>query len=146
MAQPFAELSSSRYEQVLALGQAMLQASVNQNTRLMWRYYAELQQLCEAEDAAGNQHPFFYQALANFTTDHRIALSFYAKALIYAEYLNLPDYIASIQRDMAEYYQDLGEWQLASHMAFKAQQTASQLDDLNLRREISQLQLQLSQR
>lgn len=141
---PFAELNSSRYEQVLELGKAILHASIAQNTRLMWAHYQQLQQLCAAEDAAGNQHPFFYQALANFTTDHRIALSFYAKALIYAEYLELPEYVASIQRDMAEYYQGLAEYQLARHMARKAQQSASQLPDLELRREISQLLLELS--
>jgi hypothetical protein len=114
---------------VLDLTGALVHASEHADTRAKWRLYGELRDYCEAEAAAGRDHPFLWETLAD------------RRALPLAEQMEASEYEASIRLELAHRHLELDEHAIACAYALAADEQARELDDLDLRRAISQFLL-----
>jgi hypothetical protein len=135
------KLPDDMHGTVLDLAAALVHASEHADTRAKWRLYGELRDYCEAEAAAGRDHPFLWETLADFTTDDRVAIGFYRCALALAEQMEASEYEASIRLELAHRHLELDEHAIACAYALAADEQARELDDLDLRRAISQFLL-----
>ncbi len=115
------------------------------NTRSQWAYYEILRKLCEKHEGSSCDHPFQWETLADFTTDDEVSLGLYEKALRKAEKLELNEYSASIRLAMAERYFELGINAKALSSVSEADAVARTTGNLDLRREISEFMLRLSE-
>lgn len=134
-------LSDDMHGTVADLAGALVHASERADTLAKWRIYGELRDYCEAEAAAGREHPFLWETLADFTTDDRVAIAFYSRALAQAEQMRASEYQASIRLELARRHLELDEHAIACAYALAADEKAMELDDLDLRRAISQFLL-----
>lgn len=112
-------------------------------TQSYWHLYEKLRVVCENNADSKSDHPFQWETLADFTLDDVAALEIYAKALEIAENLGLKQYSASIQLAMAERYLQLGKPDYALKFAHSANEAAKSTKDLGLRKEISELLLEI---
>lgn len=103
--------------------------------------YDELRRYCESLAAAGRDHPFLWETLADFTGDDRLAIALYLRALPLATAAGAASYAASICLALAERHSNLDELDAARDYALRADAFARTTDDLPLRREISQFLL-----
>jgi hypothetical protein len=126
------------HERVLGLTTAMLNAWSPDDAEARLRLYAELRDYCESTAAAGRDHPFLWETLADFTDDDRTAIDFYLRALPLATAAGATEYEASICLALAERHSNIGEASLAYDYARQANELAVRTDDMDLRREISQ--------
>lgn len=131
------------YDQVHHLSLAIVNASLENDTRYEWECYQQLKQLCEQYENMVDDHPLQWEALADFTTNHLQALILYRKALNIAEKLELTDYCVSIYFSMAQMYKNIGDVSSSFECANKADHLAKNISDLELKKEISQFLLQL---
>jgi len=104
-----------------------------------------LNDYCESIAAAGRDHPFLWETLADFTGDDRTAIALYLRALPLATAAGADDYAASICLALAERCSNLDEIDAARDYAVQADQFARSTDDLPLRRLISQFLLDHAQ-
>ena len=111
------------------------------DTRTRGHLYAELRDYCESVAAAGRDHPFLWETLADFTVDDRISIEIYLRALPLATAAGATEYAASICFALAERHSNIGEASVAYDYAVQANELAIRTDDLDLRREISQFLL-----
>ena len=102
-----------------------------------WACYNELREYCEHQSAAGYDHPFLWETLADFTPDDDVAIPLYLHALDGASASELVDYRVSIRFALAERHKNKGDCLLARELAIAADVEATQIDDLELRRKIS---------
>jgi hypothetical protein len=135
------KLHEDVHGRVLDLASALVNASERADTRARWQLYGELRDYCEAEAEAGREHPFLWETLADFTTDDRIAIDFYLRSLASAQRMAAREYEASISLELARRHLELGEHGIACEYALAANERGRELDDLDLRREISQFLL-----
>jgi len=126
------------HERVLGLTIDMVNSD---DTRANWSLYGELRDYCDSVAAAGRDHPFLWETLADFTTDDRTSINIYLRALTLATAVSATEYEASICLALAERHSNLGEVSLAYDYATQANELAMQTDDLDLRRDISQFLL-----
>jgi hypothetical protein len=129
------------YFRVLDLATSLVNSSESLDQRTYWTLYNELRELCETEAAAGRPHPFLFETLADFTDDDRIAVELYRKGLEHAAQPDTAAYRASLQFAIAERYKSLGDRSLAYEWALRADEVARNLDDLDLRKQISEFLL-----
>lgn len=129
------------YFRVLDLATSLVNSSESFDRKTHWSQYNDLREICETETALGRAHPFLFETLADFTDDHQIAIGLYRKGLEVATEPEAVAYRASIQFAMAERYKDMGDAQLAYEYALRANEAAKALDDLELRKEISEFLL-----
>lgn len=129
------------YGRVLDLATSLTDASGAGDTKFYWSLYGELREFCEGASESGRDHPFLWETLADFTTDDCAAIPLYVKALAIASDPGAASYRASIQLAMAERYKDMGDAALARKFAVAANEEAKALDDLELRRDISEFLL-----
>lgn len=134
------------HDHVLGLAVELVDASANGATREHWRHYEQLRHYCEAQAESGRDHPFLWETLADFTTDDRIAIELYVRALGLARLHEAHGYEASIHIALAQRHADRGSTAIAMDHAWQADELARQLDDLELRRSISQFLLDHSGR
>ncbi|MDC7826474.1 hypothetical protein PQS90_15075 [Pseudomonas sp. BLCC-B13] len=134
------------YDPINELVIEIVNASEADDKKTQWVAYQALKALCESSEERGNHHPFQWETLGDFTHDKLLALSFYEKALSYANALALDEYIASICLAMAEANIALGNISAAESLATQANEAAIKTDDLELRRSISELLLETSSR
>ncbi len=129
------------YDEVHELALSLVNSQ--DQTKSYWQLYEKLREVCENHAGSKSNHPFQWETLADFTIDNLAALEIYAKALEIAENLDLKQYSASIQLAMAERYLQLGNVEHAFKFASSANETAKSTNDLDLRREISELLLEV---
>jgi tetratricopeptide (TPR) repeat protein len=134
------ELHETVHEIVLEI----VNASEIDDKRTEWAAYQKLVTICEDSEKDGRNHPFQWETLGDFTHDKVLAVKFYEKALAYAHAAEFHEYISSINLAMAEAFIDLGNIDKARHLAIQANESAEKIDDLELRKSISELLLQLS--
>lgn len=134
------------YYRVLDLATSLVNATESFDKRTYWERYNELREIVEGEVSSGRPHPFLYETLGDFTDDDRIALDLYQRGLDYAKDPDAGPYRASIQLAMAERYKSMGDASLAREYASRANEAAKVLDDLDLRRQISEFLLNESER
>jgi hypothetical protein len=130
------------HDEVLELSIDIVDASGVGDTKAEWNAYQKLLSLCEKNESGDLNHPFQWEALADFTSDSSASIAIYNKALIYAEQLMLIDYIASIKLAIAEVHLEAGNHDQAINMARDANESAKLTTDLELRKEISEFLLQ----
>ena len=99
-----------------------------------------LKDYCERKRADGFDHPFLWETIADFTTDDKIAIDLYLHALEVKCDDNAP-YLASISLALAKRYCAVGNKYEALRFGTEANDVAKKLDDLDLRREISEFLL-----
>jgi len=134
-------MDSKIYEEVKDLAIKLVNASEVDDTQEYWSLYNQLEEICSKNENGENNHPFQWETLGDFTSDNTAALEIYKKSLALAEELKLNEYIASVTFAMAERYGELGENKMAIQTARQANKVAENLDDLELRREISEFLL-----
>jgi len=130
------------FERVFDLATKLTDASATDDTKTYWQLYNELRDFCEEEISSGRNHPFLLESLADFTTDDRASISLYLKALEAAARAGAKDYEASIGLAVAERYRAIGDGPRAYKFALEANEKAKQLDDLDLRKDISEFLLE----
>ena len=135
------EIPDDVHERILGITAEIVNASDSGNTRVSWGLYGELREYCDSVAAAGKDHPFLWETLADFTTDDRSSIDIYQRALALAHDLDATEYQASICLALAERHFNLGELSVAYDHAARANDLASRTDDLDLRRGISQFLL-----
>lgn len=129
------------YNDVLALSQSIVEASGVSDQKAHWSAYNALRELCLRLEGGEMDHPLQWEALADFTTGDEQAIPIYGKALELASLLQLPEYEASILLAMAERLRDMGEIIESRERVARAEQIAANLDDVELRREISEFRV-----
>ena len=126
------------HERVFGLTSDLLNIWEPDDTRARWRLYGELSDYCESVAAAGRDHPFLWETLADFTTDDRAAIGIYHRALLLTTTSGATEYEASICFALAERHSNLGETSVAYDYAIQANELAVHTDDLDLRKQISE--------
>jgi hypothetical protein len=129
------------YYRVLDIATSLVNSSESFDRKEQWAQYNELREICETEAASGRAHPFLFETLADFTDDPQMAISLYSKGLEVASQGEATAYRASINFALAERFRDIGDAKLAYEHALRADEEAKHLDDLDLRRKISQFLL-----
>lgn len=129
------------YDDILFLASNLVDSQ--DRTERYWLAYEELQKICERNAGLKNDHPFQWETLADFTPDDVAALKIYATALQLAEAKKLTEYSASIQLAMAERHLQLEELECAFKFANAANESAMNTSDLELRKQISEVLLQI---
>ncbi|WP_267225112.1 hypothetical protein [Dyella silvae] len=132
------ELKTEIWERVRAF--ALSLASEDQPERYRLNYNA-LKDYCEAQSAAGDDHPFLWESLADFTLDDDAAIALYLRALSLAAGDEGREYRVSIRFALAHRYKHKGETALARQYAIEADDEARETDDRELRRRISRFLL-----
>jgi hypothetical protein len=135
------KIPDDMYETVFGLATELVNASEAADKKSHWRLYTELREYCEPESRSGREHPFLWETLGDFTTDDQTAIDLYMKALERARSAGYQDYEASILFALAERYSAIGDGALAYKYALEANEKAEVLDDLDLRRSISEFLL-----
>ncbi len=133
------------HARVVALTDAILDACEDPENDTATALYAQLHAYCDAVAAAGRDHPFLWETLADFTADDRTAIAHYNRALALASAAQASSYEASIGLALAERYSNLGDVAAARQHALQADAVAQHSDDLPLRKAISQFLLDHSQ-
>ena len=136
------KIPDDMYERVFGFATGLTNASEAGDTKTYWQLYSEFAVYCEAE--AARDHPFLWETLADFTTDDQASVALYVKALASAKRLSATEYEASILFALAERYNDIGNKALSYRYALEANDKAKALDDLALRRSISEFLLRES--
>lgn len=132
------------YDDLHQLSVDIANASLDENTQLLWVAYNKLKRLCELNEHSENNHPIQWEALGDFTSNHMQALSIYQKGLICSKSLALNEYSASISLAMAQRYYELENFEEASELAGVANELAKTTDNLELRKEISEFLLNIT--
>ena len=138
-------MSPDVYEMIRDLAVNLANCSEREDTQEYWSQYHQLENICTENENGENDHPFQWETLADFTIDNNSALKIYVKALELAQSHNLSEYSASVTFAMAERYSELGDKELALSAAHQANAIAKQLEDLELRKAISEFLLNESQ-
>lgn len=130
---------------VVELTDAILNASEDGEEDTSASLYAQLHAYCDSIAAAGGDHPFLWETLADFTGDDHLAIEHYNHALMLANAAQAISYEASICLALAERYSNLDDAAAAQEHALRADALAQRTDDLPLRQAISQFLLDHAQ-
>lgn len=129
------------HARVVELTDTLLHAGQSGDAEAAEAAYRALADYGHAVAAEGRDHPFLWETLADFTGDDRIAIGFYLRALPLATAAGADGYAASIYLALAERHSNLDELDAARDYALQADGFARSIDDLPLRRDISQFLL-----
>ena len=127
------ELKAEVWDRVMAFATQLANEAQPEKYR---ESYEALKDYCESQGAAGYEHPFLWETLADFTEDDRAAIPLYLKALDKASWPDAHAYRASIRFALAERYRRTGEPERAREYDIAADDDARQIDDRQLRRRI----------
>ena len=140
------KIPPNTYAMVLDLATKLTDARERDDTAQFWEHYNDLRKFCELQEADGLGHPFLWETLADYTDDNSAAIALYEKALKATETATGTEYRGSIQFALAERHRAMGNDDLAYQYALAANGTAKNLDDLQLRRAISEFLLNEAKR
>ncbi len=133
------------YNDILAICQEIANASSTDNDELRLEGCKKLQVLCATNQGSPKDHPLQWEALADFTEDGDQAMDIYEVALATADKLALPTFTASAYLAMALRQVEFEESEQALVFANKANDAAQSIDSEELKAEISDLLVQLTQ-
>lgn len=139
-------MNTDIYDKVRALAVELINASSVDDTKSRWRLYNELSQLCMEFESGESDHPFQWEALADFTLDDAASIGIYEKAFVLAKDKQLVEYMGSIKFALAVRYSELHLSEQAYESAKEANEYVKSTNDMVLRQEISQFLLDESQR
>ncbi len=123
----------------------IVNASLEDDSETFWEAYNQIKEICEAHEGSNLDHPFQWETLADFTSTHNEAMPFYFKALNLARELELVEYVATINLAIAEQYFNFDDLSKAWNYACAADIVAIDLEDLGLKKEISEMLLKLGE-
>ncbi len=129
------------HDEVHELALDIVNASAVEDKISEWAAYTKLKELCEENESTELNHPFQWESLGDFTAANDQAISIYRKALAIAENLSEVEYVASINFALAERYFEMEALEQAYDFAQHANDAAKSSEDLELRKEISELLL-----
>jgi hypothetical protein len=133
------------YNDILAICQEISNASNAENDELRLTNCKKLQVLCATNQSTPKDHPLQWEALADFTEDGEQAMDIYEVALAAADKLSLPTFTASAYLSMALRQVEFEEKEQALVFANKASEAAQTIESEELKAEIAELLVQLSQ-
>ena len=126
------------YNDILAICQEIADASATDNEVLRLAGCKKLQILCATNQNSPKDHPLQWEALGDFTEDGDLAMDIYEVAIITAEKLQLPVFIASTYLAMAQRHAEFDENEQALALATKANDAAQAIDNEELKTEIAE--------
>ncbi|MCO4798562.1 MAG: tetratricopeptide repeat protein [Colwelliaceae bacterium] len=132
-------MNTKIYKKVLSLTDHLLSAAQTENQKQFDRYYLELKQLCESNEATEKDHPVQWETLADFTDDLAAAITIYEHALVKAETINSKDFRSSISFSIATLKVELGDNSGAIEHLEKAKISCNKIVDKELKSEIHDL-------
>ncbi|MFA7554266.1 MAG: hypothetical protein WCY88_08450 [Spongiibacteraceae bacterium] len=137
-------MNTKLYKQTHTLASELMDAAEAGDDAKFAQLYQLLKTLCyDHENDPQKNHPVQWETLADFTEDSNEALAIYDKALIYAEAINAPDYLASICYAVALLLSEDSDLDSNGENALAAAQQASEhaarIEDSELQREIATL-------
>jgi len=133
------------YNDILTICQEISNASNAENDELRLTHCKKLQVLCAKNQGTPKDHPLQWEALADFTEDGEQAIDIYEVALATADKLSLPTFTASAYLSMALRQVEFEEKEQALVFANKASEAAQTIESEELKAEIAELLVQLSQ-
>ena len=107
--------------------------------------YNELKLICEEHEGTNKDHPVQWETLADFTEDLESAIVIYDKALLKADAIDSKDFQSSIGFSVASLALELGDKAAAIAYLSKAKVSCKKIVDHDLKAEINDLLLQLTQ-
>jgi len=126
------------YNEVLEIALSITNASENNDKETEWTSYQELLSLCKKYENTELNHPYQWEAIADFTQSATESIKLYEKALKIAVDNKLNDYTSSILFGIAESYSRNHNHDKSLEFAIKANDVAKTTNDLDLRKEISE--------
>lgn len=132
-------LNTKLYKSVHTLAGKLMKAAENDDRAAFDSLYAELEEICMANENSEKDHPVQWETLADFTEDLDEALSVFEKALAKAAAINAKDYMSSIAYSMATLQIELGESEVAIKSLQDAKINANKIEDKVLKSEIHDL-------
>ena len=132
------------YEEVLEISCELVNASGDDDTKSFWENYQKLKSICEKHEGLETDHPLLWEALGDFTRDDTVSITIYEKALKLAIKKQVKEYEASINFAIAERHQSIGNNDESKSFAHMANELATQTNDLDLRKEISEFLLNVT--
>lgn len=136
-------MNTKIYKKVLLFTDHLMAAAQEENQKEFDKYYAELKELCEENEATDKNHPVQWETLGDFTEDLAEAVSIYEKALAKAEEINSKDFCSSIGFSIASLKVELGDKEGAVEHLEKAKISCNKIVDKQLKAEIHDLLVKL---
>lgn len=131
-------LTSEVHQHVLDLAAELTNATLADDVRETWRLHSMLVSYCSAVAREGRDHAFLWETVGDFTTNDHQAVEYYLRALALSVRDGEAEYEASICLQLARRYVELADAESARIYARRADNIARQLDDLELRLNISE--------
>lgn len=138
-------MNTKIYKKVLELTGDLMAAAEAENQPEFDIHYAELKQICEANENTDKDHPVQWETLGDFTDDLPLAITIYEQALVKAEELNDKDCRSSISFSIATLKVELGDKEGAIEHLEKAKISSNKIMDKELKAEIHDLLEELKQ-
>ena len=138
-------MNTKIYKKVLELTGDLMAAAEAENQPEFDIYYAELKQMCEANQNTDKDHPVQWETLGDFTDDLPLAITIYEQALAKAEDINDKDCRSSISFSIATLKVELGDNEGAIEHLEKAKISSNKIMDKQLKAEIHDLLEELKQ-
>tara|TARA_B110000014_G_scaffold208412_1_gene159666 strand:+ start:213 stop:626 length:414 start_codon:yes stop_codon:yes gene_type:complete len=126
------------YNDILTICQTIANASTSDNHDERLVACQSLQKLCATNQNTPKDHPLQWEALGDFTDDGEQAMDIYQIGLATAEKLSLDNFKASIYLAMALRFDEFEEPENTLEYAKKAQESALNITDAELKEEINE--------
>jgi len=131
------------YDVVHGLALDIANASAAKNNELAVDAYDSLKELCESQENSELNHPLQWEALGDFSENHKDALKAYEKGLVSAEMLGLSEYSASIKFAIAESFLEQQSLSEAKKFATEASAEANKTNDNELKTAINEFLIEI---
>ena len=132
-------MNAQLFQQVEQLAETLMAAAERDDETSFYEGYNQLNALCELHAGTKNDHPVFWETLADFTEENPDAVSLYQRAFEIADSLKENEYKASIQFSLAQRLVELGEVAQAKQALIKSEKFASYTEDVDLQNEAAAL-------
>ncbi|WP_415896476.1 tetratricopeptide repeat protein [Neptuniibacter sp. QD72_48] len=131
------------FQQIEAFAESMMKAAETDNEKKFYSVYAELEALAEQYKGKKNDHPVFWETLADFSEENQDAIKLYQQAYQLADSLKDTEYKASIQYSLAQRLFEEGQKEDALEALAKAEKFAGFTEDQELQEDIQQLRSEI---
>lgn len=131
------------FQQIEAFAELMMKAAEADNEKEFYSVYAELEALAEQYKGKKNDHPVFWETLADFAEENEEAIKLYQQAYQLADSLKETEYKASIQYSLAQRLLEEGQKEGALDALAKAERFAGFTEDPELQEDIQLLRSEI---
>ncbi|WP_415891892.1 tetratricopeptide repeat protein [Neptuniibacter sp. PT8_73] len=131
------------FKQIEAFAESMMKAAEADSEKEFYSVYGELEALAEQYKGKKNDHPVFWETLADFAEENQDAIILYQQAYQLADSLKETEYKASIQYSLAQRLIEEGQKEDALEALAKAEKFAGFTEDQELQEDIQQLRSEI---